>query len=61
MKLVCWLAGLLASLRTLALVSGCDYREVECRDPNLGIVRCQRCGRCEVTWRNRMPQGWEAA
>jgi len=60
MTLLCWLAGLWTSLRTLALVSGCDFVQIECRDPNLGILRCQRCGCVAVHWR-RMPQGWEAA
>jgi hypothetical protein len=57
-RFACWLHAAWLSLCALALVSGCDYREVECKDANLALLRCDRCRRWCVSWRYRMPGGW---
>ncbi len=58
MTLLCYLAALWSSLRTLAFVSGHSYREVECNDANLHVLRCERCAKWSVAWRWKRPRGW---
>lgn len=61
MILLCYLAAIWSSLRTLALVSGCAWREVHCADKNLSVLRCERCRRWSVGWRWTDPEDLERA
>lgn len=57
-RLLCILETLWRSLRSFAIVSGCEYHEVECRDARIDLLQCHRCGRFDASWRYERPAGW---